>query len=149
MKQKIRLTERDLHRIIRNCVNEATKKDPMKQWFKDMENASEYRERMDYKTKGGRKPISRKSNGKIDEETNIPIEHKKRLCQLVKERAYEIQRIINNMTESGPNGKNYLVDLIADEPWFKQLKDAVFDMESYGKQYDEDYGSYEDDPIYC
>ena len=149
MKQRIRLTEGDLHRIIRKCVNEATKKDPMKQWFKDMENASEYRERMDYITKGGRKPISRKSKEKMDEGTDISIEQKKKLCQLVKQRAYEIQRIINYMTEPGPNGNNYLEDLIADEPWFKQLQDAVFDMESYGKQYDVDYGPYEDDPIYC
>ena len=149
MKQRIRLTEGDLHRIIRRCVNEATKKDPMKQWFKDMENASEYRERMDYITKGGRKPNSRKSKEKIEEKTNISIEQKKKLCQLVKQRAYEIQRIINDMTASGPNGRNYLEDLIADEPWFKQLQDAVFDMELYGKQYDVDYGPYEDDPIYC
>ena len=33
MKQRIRLTEGDLHRIIRNCVNEA---------FKDIDNPNDY-----------------------------------------------------------------------------------------------------------
>ena len=63
MKQRVRLTESDLHRIVKESVNaivEGTKaqrkKDPMKQWFKDMDDAQKHRDNMEYITKGGRKP---------------------------------------------------------------------------------------------
>ena len=41
-KQIIRLTESDLHKIVKESVkkilNETKKKDPMQQWFKDMDD---------------------------------------------------------------------------------------------------------------
>ena len=59
-KKQIRLTESDLKQIVKESVNkilsEAKKKDPMQQWFKDMEDIQKYRNNMEYITKGGRKP---------------------------------------------------------------------------------------------
>ena len=62
-KKLIRLTESDLHRIVKESVNrivEDTKaqrtKDPMNQWFKDMDYIQKHREDMEYITKGGRRP---------------------------------------------------------------------------------------------
>ena len=41
-KKLIRLTENDLHKIVKESVNkilnETKKKDPMQQWFKDMDD---------------------------------------------------------------------------------------------------------------
>lgn len=59
-KKLIRLTESDLHKIVRESVNkilsETKKKDPMQQWFKDMDDIQKHRDNMEYITKGGRKP---------------------------------------------------------------------------------------------
>ena len=59
-KKLIRLTESDLHSIVKESVGkilkEAKKKDPMRQWFKDMEDIQKHRDNMEYITKGGRKP---------------------------------------------------------------------------------------------
>ena len=63
MKKVIRLTESDLHRIVKEAVNRILedtkaqrKKDPMNQWFNDMENTQKFRDNMEYITKGGKKP---------------------------------------------------------------------------------------------
>ena len=54
-RNQIRLTESELKKIIKESVGkvlgEAKKKDPMCQWFKDMDNAQKYRDNMDYITK--------------------------------------------------------------------------------------------------
>lgn len=62
-KKHIRLTEQDLHRIVKESINTIVedtkaqrKKDPMNQWFKDMDDAQKHRDNMEYITKGGRKP---------------------------------------------------------------------------------------------
>ena len=58
-KKPIRLTENDLHKIVKESVNKIlnkTKKDPMQQWFKDMNDIQKHRDNMEYITKGGRKP---------------------------------------------------------------------------------------------
>ena len=59
-KKLIRLTESDLHKIVKESVNkilnETKKKDPMQQWFKDMNDIQKHRDNMEYITKGGRKP---------------------------------------------------------------------------------------------
>jgi len=62
-KKLIRLTESDLHRIVKESINTIVedikaqrKKDPMNQWFKDMDDAQKHRDNMEYITKGGRKP---------------------------------------------------------------------------------------------
>lgn len=62
-KKLIRLTESDLNRIVKESINTIVedtkaqrKKDPMNQWFKDMDDAQKYRDNMEYITKGGRKP---------------------------------------------------------------------------------------------
>ena len=59
-KKLIRLTESDLHKIVKKSVNkilnETKKKDPMQQWFKDMNDIQKHRDNMEYITKGGRKP---------------------------------------------------------------------------------------------
>ena len=59
-KKLIRLTESDLHKIVKESVNkilnETKKKDPMQQWFKDMDDIQKHRDNMEYITKGGRKP---------------------------------------------------------------------------------------------
>ena len=61
MKNVIKLNEEQLRKVVAESVkrvlNEASKKkDPMKQWFKDMNDASKYRETMDYIYKGGKNP---------------------------------------------------------------------------------------------
>ena len=59
-KKLIRLTESDIHKIVKESVNkilnETKKKDPMQQWFKDMNDIQKHRDNMEYITKGGRKP---------------------------------------------------------------------------------------------
>ena len=59
-KNLIKLTENDLHKIVKESVNkilnETKKKDPMQQWFKDMNDIQKHRDNMEYITKGGRKP---------------------------------------------------------------------------------------------
>ena len=58
-KKLIRLTELDIHKIVKESVNKIlnkTKKDPMQQWFKDMNDIQKHRDNMEYITKGGRKP---------------------------------------------------------------------------------------------
>ena len=59
-KKLIRLTESDLHKIVKESVNkilnETKKKDTMQQWFKDMNDIQKHRDNMEYITKGGRKP---------------------------------------------------------------------------------------------
>ena len=64
-KNRIRLTESQLHRVIKESVNSilnegSRKKDPMSQWFNDFNKASKFRETMDYVNKGGRNPLSKK-----------------------------------------------------------------------------------------
>ena len=72
-KNRIRLTESQLHRVIKESVNSilnegSRKKDPMSQWFNDFNKASKYRETMDYVNKGGRNPLSKKKeDDEIDE----------------------------------------------------------------------------------
>ena len=59
-KKTVRLSESQLHRIIKESVNNVLegkkKKDPMSQWFKDMDDIQKHRDNMEYITKGGRKP---------------------------------------------------------------------------------------------
>ena len=59
-KKLIRWTESELHKIVKKSVNkirnETKKKDPMQQWFKDMNDIQKHRDNMEYITKGGRKP---------------------------------------------------------------------------------------------
>ena len=59
-KKLIRLTESDLHKIVKESVNkilnETKKKDPMQQWLKDMDDIQKHRDNMEYITKGGIKP---------------------------------------------------------------------------------------------
>lgn len=58
-KKPIRLTENDLHKIVKESVNKILmkpRKDPMQQWFKDMNDIQKHRDNMEYITKGGRKP---------------------------------------------------------------------------------------------
>ena len=47
-KKLIRLTENDLHKIVKESVNkilnETKKKDPMQQWFKDMDDIQKHRD---------------------------------------------------------------------------------------------------------
>lgn len=75
-KNIIRLTESQLHRVIKESVNSilnegSRKKDPMSQWFNDFNKASKFRETMDYVNKGGRNPLSKKKkDDEIDESYN-------------------------------------------------------------------------------
>ena len=75
-KNRIRLTESQLHRVIKESVNSilnegSRKKDPMSQWFNDFNKASKFRETMDYVNKGGRNPLSKKKeDDEIDESYN-------------------------------------------------------------------------------
>ena len=70
MKQTIRLNESELKKMIaesvKNILSEDTKaqrkKDPMNQWFNDMENIQKHRDNMEYITKGGKKPKHWKNN---------------------------------------------------------------------------------------
>lgn len=59
-RNRIRLTESHLRRVIKESVGEIlakSKKDPMSQWFDDFNKASKFRETMDYVNKGGKNPI--------------------------------------------------------------------------------------------
>ena len=81
-KKPIRLTENDLHKIVKESVNkilnETKKKDPMQQWFKDMNDIQKHRDNMEYITKGGRKPKHWKpTNEGIENETRF-LPHLKR-----------------------------------------------------------------------
>lgn len=81
-KKLIRLTESDLHKIVKESVNkilnETKKKDPMQQWFKDMNDIQKHRDNMEYITKGGRKPKHLKpTNEGIENETRF-LPHLKR-----------------------------------------------------------------------
>ena len=85
-KKLIRLTESDIHRIVKESVNRVVedtraqrKKDPMNQWFRDMDNAQKYRDNMEYITKGGRKPKHWKqpTNEGVENETRF-LPHLKR-----------------------------------------------------------------------
>ena len=55
-KKLIRLTESELHKIVKESVNkiqnEPKKKDPMQQWFKDMNDIQKHRDKREYMTKG-------------------------------------------------------------------------------------------------
>lgn len=88
MKKTIRLTESSLHRIVRESVNrilsEAKKKDPMLQWFKDMDDAQKHRDNMEYITKGGRKP----KHWKQQTDEGLVIENEARFLPHLK-RTYE------------------------------------------------------------
>ncbi len=63
-KNVIKLNETQLRNMITESVKKVLKeyhpkrdkKDPMQQWFKDMDDASKYRETMDYIYKGGKNP---------------------------------------------------------------------------------------------
>lgn len=67
----IRLTETQLHKLIKECVRktlqESKKKDPMLQWFADFDKASKFRETMDYIKKGGRNPLRKSKTNNIKE----------------------------------------------------------------------------------
>ena len=81
-KKPIRLTENDLHKIVKESVNkilnETKKKDPMSQWFKDMNDIQKHRDNMEYITKGGRKPKHwKRTNEGIENETRF-LPHLKR-----------------------------------------------------------------------
>jgi len=92
MKKKlIKLTESDLHRIVKESVNRVVedtkaqrKKDPMNQWFKDMDDIQKHRDNMKYITKGGRKPKHWKQ--RTDE--GLVIENEARFLPQLK-RTYE------------------------------------------------------------
>lgn len=67
MKSKINLSESRLRNIVAESVKKVlkeyhpdTKKDPMKQWYKDMDDAQKVRDTMDYVTKGGKNPNEKK-----------------------------------------------------------------------------------------
>ena len=70
-KNKIRLTESQLHKLIKECVRktlqEGKKKDPMFQWFADFNKVSKFRETMDYIKKGGRNPLRKSKTNNIKE----------------------------------------------------------------------------------
>ena len=60
-KKVIRLNEADFGKIVKGAVENILKEgkksaDPMIQWYKDMEDAQDFRDTMDYVTKGGRRP---------------------------------------------------------------------------------------------
>ena len=85
IKKPIRLTEQDLHKIVKESVNkilnETKKKDPMSQWFKDMNNIQKHRDNMEYITKGGRKPKHWKPTNEGIENETMFLPHLKRTYQ--------------------------------------------------------------------
>ena len=90
-KKLIRLTESDLHRIVKESINTIVedtkaqrKKDPMNQWFKDMDDAQKHRDNMEYITKGGRKP----KHWKQHTDEGLVIENEARFLPHLK-RTYE------------------------------------------------------------
>ena len=134
MKQRIRLTEGDLHRIISESVRriimeEKKGKDPMKQWFNDFDKASKYRETMDYITKGGKNPNKKKLK------EDISLAHEDKLRQSVGKFAQQIKGIIDSLTSyaSSPTGENYLADLVKNEEWINDLWHVYFSMEEFAK----------------
>lgn len=119
-KKLIRLTESDLHRIVKESVNRVLredtkvqrKKDPMNQWFKDMDNAQKLRDNMEYITKGGRKPKHCKQ--RTDE--GLVTENEARFLP-------ELKRSYNNLRREyerwqyayyKPQGMNDAIDAIID-----------------------------------
>lgn len=73
MKQTVKINESQLRKVVAESVKKVlkeyhpnTKNDPMKQWFKDMNDAQKVRDTMDYITKGGKNP--NKKNLKESEE---------------------------------------------------------------------------------
>ena len=85
IKKPIRLTEQDLHKIVKESVNkilnETKKKDPMQQWFKDMNDIQKHRDNMEYITKGGRKPKHWKPTNEGIENETMFLPHLKRTYQ--------------------------------------------------------------------
>lgn len=136
MKQRIRLTESDLHRIVKESVRRIVedtkaqrKKDPMNQWFKDMDDAQKHRDNMEYITKGGKNPNKKKLK------EDISLEHEDKLRQLVGTYAQQIKNIIDSLTSyaSSPTGENYLADLVKNEEWINDLWHVYFSMEEFAK----------------
>lgn len=60
--------------------------------------------------------------------------NKQGLAQKLLDYAYQIEQIIQYMTERR-NGRNFLEDWIIDEEWFNNLKDSVFEMEFFAKKH--------------
>ena len=96
-KKLIRLTESDLHRIVKESVyslledtKAQRKKDPMNQWFKDFDAASKHRENMEYIENGGREPNKHRKNvaKALKKPTNEGIENETRFLPHLK-RTYE------------------------------------------------------------
>ena len=97
-KNFIRLTESDLNRIVKESINTIVedtkaqrKKDPMNQWFKDMDDAQKLRDNMEYITKGGRKPKhlkQRTDEGMVIENEARFLPHLKRTYENLR-REYE------------------------------------------------------------
>ena len=84
-KKLIRLTESDIHKIVKESVNkilnETKKKDPMQQWFKDMNDIQKHRDNMEYITKGGRQPKHWKPTTEGIENETMFLPHLKRTYQ--------------------------------------------------------------------
>lgn len=139
MNKKLRrLTELDLHKIIKksveNILEGSKKKDPMQQWFKDFDNASKYRETMDYVSKGGRKPKHLNKIEPTNEATNSSAKPNS-----------ELEDALQNVL--GVLHKYVEEDFVGiDKNTFDRLYETISDV--MGKISDTyDFGPYEGEPI--
>ena len=126
-KKQIRLTESDLKRIVKESVSkilkEAKKKDPMQQWFKDMEDIQKHRDNMEYITKGGRKP---KHWNESD------------LHRIVKE---SVNRVLNEGWGTDPKYENSYRECIR---LLEKAQSAIITDYSHDNGYDENDPYYQD-----
>lgn len=119
-KKLIKLTESDLHRIVKESVNRVLKedtkaqrkKDPMNQWFKDMDDAQKHRDNMEYVTKGGRKPKHWKQ--RTDE--GLAIENEARFLPELKRTYANLRREYEGWQYANykPQGMDKAIDAIIE-----------------------------------
>ena len=70
---------------------------------------------------------------------NESLSHEDRLRQVVGQYASKIKSMLDHMQLNGPNGKNYLSDLLQKEKvgFVDKLYDAMFEMEEFAKTSDQ------------
>lgn len=102
MKQTVKLNESQLRKVVAESVKKVlkeyhpnTKKDPMKQWFKDMDDAQKVRDTMDYITKGGKNP-NKKSLKESEEDFDYPSS-----MQKIRDSINLLADVVSSLNQSG------------------------------------------------
>lgn len=127
---RIRLTESQLRRIVKESVDSilkegSKKKDPMAQWFNDFNKASKYRETMDYVNKGGRNPLSKNKNENLNEGDVRFIPHLQRDIETLHS-LYEKWQYAENK----PEGIDDFIDAVLNAKHIMQdIKSSLSDCE--------------------